>query len=84
MIKKLKKYFCSHEFDTAEITRTGISPPPEPNRDDYRAWNKWYLEFYTSDYVTKRVYCSCEKCGAHFYANCGLDLPGKLIRSNTA
>lgn len=72
---------CSHQFNISNIEKTNIEPLEEPSYNNYQAWCKYYKEVYTHDSVTKRIKCSCDKCGKTFYAQCGLDLPGKLIQT---
>ena len=39
-----------------------------------------YMQDMTARDSTGMVSCKCDKCGQVFKAECGLDLPGKLIQ----
>mgnify|MGYP003655652456 CR=1 FL=1 len=80
LVKRLFRKECEHEFSMSNITLSGIQPLPEPSSTDYFLWKEYYKEVYKHDSVTKRIQCSCNKCGSIIYADCGLHLKGKLVR----
>jgi len=69
-----KRAICLHEFDLDDLRVTNIAPPEKPAKGDYKAWERYHIEYYESDYVRKRVMWPCAKCGKIFYAHCGLDI----------
>jgi hypothetical protein len=76
----LRRPACFHEFNFYDIKLTNIPMPPEPERTDYRGWEKYYSNFYKCEAITKRVEWKCCKCGNVFYAHCGLDITPKYGR----
>lgn len=85
--KKIKEYIssCEHEFDIEDIHFTNIPEPQEPNQKnlDYKEYQEdfraYWDEYWNGDWLQKRVYSKCIKCGEVVHASCGLNL-GKLVR----
>jgi len=69
-----KRVTCLHEFDLNDLRKTETPKPAKPEKNYYKAWEKYHMDFYTSDYVRKAVMWPCCKCGKIFYAHCGLDI----------
>ena len=74
IFKFLRSLFCSHRFDIKDMQQTGIPYQQEPDKNDYRAWNKYHRQLYTCDAHLKRIKWPCCKCHKVFYAHCGLDI----------
>jgi hypothetical protein len=67
---------CRHEFDySKDMSETNI---PIPEGSGYYPGSDLMLKHPAH---THRVYCMCRKCGKWFFAHCGLDLPGMLVKS---
>lgn len=74
----LLKKACRHEFNLADLKRTGIKEPERPeNGAGYDAHMKWHQSLYTGPWYTERVEWPCCKCGKVFRAHCGLDITPK-------
>ena len=71
---------CQHEFDIDSIKNSNFEPLPKPDRSDYFGWKDYYRRIYQHDSVAKRVNSQCIKCGEVIYADCGLNLKGRLVR----
>lgn len=72
----MKQALCHHELHLDDVRPTGIPPPAEPPaKGSYGDWERYYRELYSGDHHTKRVGCTCRKCGKIFFAHCGLDFP---------
>jgi hypothetical protein len=84
LFRFLRAVFCRHEFDIDDMVNTGIPYPQEPDKNDYKAWNKYYQTIYTCDAHLKRIKWPCTKCRKVFYAHCGLDIlnHGKLKKDS--
>lgn len=62
----IRRKRCNHVFDYPnDMINTGYY-------DDTKGFDCPYLH--------KRIMCRCVKCHKIFFAHCGVDLPGKLVR----
>lgn len=78
LLARLRSAVCRHRFRLADLTLTGIPIPPVPDRSStYSACLEYFLELPRHPSHTHRVKCTCAKCGAVFFAHCGLDLVSK-------
>ena len=69
------KWACIHKFELKNLKLTGIKPSPKPDRSAGRdAGYKHFCNRTKEDAHTKRVQCTCSKCGKIVYAHCGLYL----------
>ena len=77
---KTPSIICRHEFKISDIKMSRIPPLEKPKPDDgYTKWARWYRRIYNHPSITHRVNCKCHKCGKVEFANCGLDLNGRLV-----
>ncbi len=70
----LKRRTCRHSFALEALKLTDIPEPVKPEVNDYAGWTRYWDEYYSGDWVTKRVRWPCAKCGKVFYDHCGLDI----------
>jgi len=75
LVMWLRQRFCRHTFAIDDLSLTGIPEQEKPiDQRDYKAWERYWQQYWHGDCNEKRVKWPCSKCGRIFYAHCGLNI----------